>query len=720
MTRPTALLVACVCAIGAVSVVCGDKPTTPPPIAKESLPERDKLPTQDQFDECGKRSREMALASRVPFANPPEIHSGDGELKTTLTVTYAHNRIGNDRVYLRSYNGFLVGPTLRVQPNDRLSIRLANDLPDEPRPKAEHSNDPPHGANTTNLHTHGLHASPEDNGDNPLMAVPPGARQDYSIKLGRANGPEVAPHPPGTHWYHSHKHGGAAVQIGSGMAGALIVEGGLDEVKEIKAARERVMVFQQIPYWNSEPAKPGTLEGAKGFMRVRDWSRHLDRFTTINGLLKPVIELAPGEVERWRFIHAGLSARLNLQLRSVADDTKVLNLHEIAIDGIATGRLHPRPEIDLTAGGSSDVLLKAPDEPGEYLLIKLTDPNAQLTSDPNNKLATPDDAVARVVVRGPKHPMNLPDPKSLAGLAPYAPIEKVDGKRSLELGRLGELKDGKMAYPEPPVWTFDKKTFDPARTDHDPTVGTAEEWTLTCNNQLHPFHIHVNAFQVVSHLGKDGKEKLSAEQLKTGVWRDTVLIDKGETIRLRMRFEDFPGKTVLHCHKMDHEDAGMMQVVRIQPAPGKAREAKGAVVPPRAAPAWKLKDAKGAVHELKEFAGRRVVLVFFRGAACPHCVEQLQALAKRRKDFEAAGINVVAISSDPVEATAKDKAEWPFLVLADGGHEVFKGYGCYDRQPMHGVFAIDAGGRIHWQKVSETPFTDLDKILEVGERLPSK
>ena len=145
------------CLLSSVACVFGQEPPAGTPSTKEPDPERVQPPTSAQLQEFEHSSRAMALASRVPFTNPPEIHSGRGVLQTTLVVTYGNNRIGKDRVFLRSYNGFLVGPTLRVQPNDRLSIRLLNDLPPEPFAPPEHDiNIPPHGSNTTNLHTHGL------------------------------------------------------------------------------------------------------------------------------------------------------------------------------------------------------------------------------------------------------------------------------------------------------------------------------------------------------------------------------------------------------------------------------------------------------------------------------------------------------------------------------------------------------------------------------------
>ena len=83
-----------------------------------------------------------------------------------------------------------------------------------------------------------------------------------------------------------------------------------------------------------------------------------------------------------------------------------------------------------------------------------------------------------------------------------------------------------------------------------------EEWTLqNPSNVTHPFHIHINPFQVVA---------IGGVPLPQPEWRDTIDIPKnGGTVTIRSRFEDFTGLTVLHCHIIPHEDLGMMQSVNL-------------------------------------------------------------------------------------------------------------------------------------------------------------
>ena len=91
-------------------------------------------------------------------------------------------------------------------------------------------------------------------------------------------------------------------------------------------------------------------------------------------------------------------------------------------------------------------------------------------------------------------------------------------------------------------------------------LGGVEEWTLrTALTSLapnHPFHIHVNPFQH-TRIGPDGQPET--------VWRDTVLVRKGKPLTVRTRYVRYTGRFVLHCHMLDHEDQGMMELVEIVP-----------------------------------------------------------------------------------------------------------------------------------------------------------
>lgn len=145
---------------------------------------------------------------------------------------------------------------------------------------------------------------------------------------------------------------------------------------------------------------------------------------------------------------------------------------------------------------------------------------------------------------------------------------------------------------------------------------------------------------------------------------------------------------------------------------------------PVPAPEWVLPDVQNQSVSLKQFRGRPVVAIFYLGAGCLHCAEQLQKFAPSAEKFQAAGFDIVAISTDPQETLGdayKDlKDGFPFPLVSDAGLEVFRSYRCYDdfeKQTLHGTFIIDAAGLIRWQDISYEPFMDPDFVLEEAQRL---
>jgi peroxiredoxin len=217
------------------------------------------------------------------------------------------------------------------------------------------------------------------------------------------------------------------------------------------------------------------------------------------------------------------------------------------------------------------------------------------------------------------------------------------------------------------------------------------------------------------------------------IWRDTLLAPAGGSAVLRMRFRDWAGKTVLHCHIVDHEDQGMMKNIRILGSddllPAELWRAEGAELAsdrrlfrrqPVNAPDFDLPDADGTLHRLQEFPGKKVVL-FFRGSGCLACNAQLEAYRNAAAKFREAGVTLVAISTtspDDLRLALKKlgkNQKLPIALLADEKYETFDQYGCLDerdRQPLHGTFVIDAKGKIVWRNVDDEPFMDLKQVLE--------
>jgi peroxiredoxin len=143
---------------------------------------------------------------------------------------------------------------------------------------------------------------------------------------------------------------------------------------------------------------------------------------------------------------------------------------------------------------------------------------------------------------------------------------------------------------------------------------------------------------------------------------------------------------------------------------------------PYNAPVWTLSDGEHKEYSLNDYQGRPVLLVFYLGYGCSHCLEQLNLLASASKEFQIQGISVVAISSDGLEglakATEKRGKGFPFALLSDKSLKAFRAYRAYDdfeQMPLHATFLVDGRGKVRWQDISFEPFTDF-KFLEAESK----
>lgn len=504
-----------------------------------------------------------------PYRNSPVISSKDGSLDTTLVVKYTDEKstsIGGCQVKLRSYNGQLVGPTLRAKPGDVMHILLQNQLPLETPNEVEQQyqqeltnaviSTRPVSFNTTNLHVHGLHVSPAGNSDNVLLAIPPQNSFAYEIRIPRN-------HPRGTFWYHAHAHGSTAIQVGSGMAGALIIED--DETKIPGALREasrneKVMVIQTTLYNTSGkldnitttfPNGPGTWPDSK-------------RRATINGQLVPRFKMRPGEVQRWRVVDASFRESISLLLEQHA-------LHEIGTDGNYLGKVDSWPSgtpIVLQPGYRTDVLVQASRTPGIYRLMDgASSAGASLL-----QVAEPQNVLAEMVVEGQPMTMRLPASAEMAPLAPFPGVDlskKAVGVQQVVFKVGNEIERDPNKKPRH-YFHINYQAFQPQHV-RQLTLNAVEQWSVSTVGDPpgvphglppnpHVFHIHVNPFQM-TRAGPDGQPEV--------IWKDTLLVNPGETVTLFTTYLDYIGKFVMHCHILDHEDLGMMEVLEVvDPASG--------------------------------------------------------------------------------------------------------------------------------------------------------
>lgn len=576
-----------------------------------------------------------AVRAAAPIRNAElslDITMRDGQIYNPATGRF-------DQVSLRGYvdaNGtppgaYFIAPTIETRPGETVRMRLNNRL--DPQPGCTPPNiNTPHCFNSTNLHSHGLWVSPSGNSDNVLLTLRPQVKFDYEYAI-----PDT--HPAGTFWYHPHLHGSTALQVSSGMAGALVIRGnrlphmadGVVQTGDIDtllrhpdgtAWSERVIVFQQIQYACRDEAgkikthpdgtyrcDPGDVGGIEGYDQFGPgtWPKS-GRYTTLNGRVLPVFDDAvAGRPERWRLIHAGVRDTINLQflpLRAQAEPlpklaaehdawirrncvARPLAQAEIAVDGLTRAQTFTKPLNVLQPGYRSDVLMMF-STPGEYCVV---DAAAAATATVN-ALVESRQLLGLVRVNTGPSPI-VPLQEQLVGaaerwmpgdiraavvaglrdglkLAAFVPHPTITAQEVAASGSKGQKVEFNIDVSGPaPVFEVNGQPYDPD-TSRDLVLGQAEEWTLTSAFVNHPFHIHVNPFQIVSIKDPNGKEvsvtgepgdpQYAATQ---GLWKDTLFVKQGYTILMRTRYQRYIGEYVLHCHILDHEDQGMMQNVRV-------------------------------------------------------------------------------------------------------------------------------------------------------------
>ena len=525
-----------------------------------------------------------ALAALDTLPEAPRLTASGGLLSMDLTAKYAAQSldmaVSQTMAYpgksvktsttLRSFNGQYMAPTLVLTIGDTLRVKLINQLPANVKGQSKLSY--LNHQNSTNLHFHGLHVDPkEKNGvfgdyvvDTAEAGVLPGGTRQHQITLPPG-------HTNGIYWYHPHLHGSSNVQVSSGMFGAILIKDPNEKFLRPDIT-ERIIFVHKL--------------GLTAAGRIESFYDSLNTPASnflLNGAYQPTLVMRPGEVQSWHFINSSSFYPFNPvmdghTLQSYARDGNAFDgIFKPVNEGTSNQFGNQQwPGNALYPGNRLSVVIQASMSPGTYFLRSVSAPS----SDSN------DEIVARIVVEGAAVAAALPLASSLPRYADQKPI--TDAELASKGGKqrnlvLAILSKGDPLLPSPmpageewaipdgePVRSFFYGTsfvlgnvgagvklapFQSAvTTTQTVALKAVEEWTVnSLNSYPHPFHIHVNDSYVV---------KVNGEAV-TPFWADTLPVPPQGSITFRMRFSEFTGKYVWHCHALDHEDLGMMQLVEV-------------------------------------------------------------------------------------------------------------------------------------------------------------
>jgi FtsP/CotA-like multicopper oxidase with cupredoxin domain len=440
-------------------------------------------------------SRLSADSTGDTLIEPPVRASKDGLLQTGLQAKVVQHQMAGQTITSNVYEGMFPAPTLKMRPGDTIKIRLDNQLDQ-----------------LTNLHLHGFHVSPSGNSDNIFLHIQPGQIFDYEYHV-------PADHPAGLYWYHPHFHTLTTVQVFGGMAGAIIIDGGLDEIPGIAGARDRLLLLHATQIQSSGIPTEFFNRNQVSYLR------------TVNGQINPTFTIRPGELQRLRIgnISDGTWFRLKLDGHQMIQIAKDGNPYDVPV---------PRDEILMAPAERIEVMVRG-GAPGSYALRTL--PFDQ------GFAVNPDVVLATMVSQGdPVTPVELP-----AKLIPLKDLRTVQVDRRREISFQVLPRDD----PQRSNFLINSQLFDENRVDFVPLLNATEEWVLkNPSNVFHPFHIHINPFQVIS---------INGQPVDSHSYEDTVTVPwRGEVV-MRTQFLDYTGRFVFHCHILPHEDGGMMSVVEV-------------------------------------------------------------------------------------------------------------------------------------------------------------
>jgi FtsP/CotA-like multicopper oxidase with cupredoxin domain len=394
---------------------------------------------------------------------------------------------------------------------------------------------------STNMHFHGLNIAPtchQDDVINTIIQSGDPAFQ-YNIQV-------PANDAPGMYWYHPHPHGYSTTQVNGGASGAIILEGNLQGTEGLP---ERVLVLRQM-FQNPDSWLPGPNELTVNFQPA-----------TYPLAPSPIINVQNRQPEFWRVVNASTQAFLTLQIQFGSTPQQ---LQVLALDGIPLQAPIYQTEIDLPPAGRAEFIMPGlpTGQTGTFLTLgydsgPVGNPNpaqvlAGIVGGGAGKAANP----AKHAVRPPTHPLRF------AGLGSATPTTT----RSLYFSEQTIGSNGPTQYfitvagQKPRVFHMDDP---PAIVTN---IGAVEDWTIENHaGEAHAFHIHQLHFLVIAINGVPVQNPELLDTITIPTWSG---YGPYPSVTLRMDFRDpnIAGTFVYHCHILDHEDAGMMAKIQVNPS----------------------------------------------------------------------------------------------------------------------------------------------------------
>ncbi|MGH3589021.1 MAG: multicopper oxidase family protein, partial [Pseudonocardia sp.] len=459
-----------------------------------------------------------------PVARPVGVDPTGAELyRVTQSVAEAEILPGV-RTPILGYDGIFPGPTFETRRGRPVVIRHRNELPVP-----------------TVVHLHGGHTPAEHDGWPLDLVLPVGDTSDWTGHHGMV-GDNVAgerdyryptDQRASTLWYHDHRMDFTAPAVYRGLAGFHLVRDDEEDALPLPSGERELplMICDRAFAADGSFAYPGLDQGMRTLPGVEDeWMEGvLGDVVLVNGAPWPVHDVDAARY-RLRLLNASNARRYRLAL-TVPNGPNV-PLVQIGSDAGLLAAPVGHEAIEMAPGERFDVVV-------DFSVLPV---GTEVTMVNGLDGGRAGDVLRFRVVRKGADDSRVPE--RLAEVEPLVPRAGAT-ERTFRFGR-GDVGDHKG-------WTINGTSFDPNASLADIPLGEVEVWRFVTDVH-HPVHVHLAPFQVLSRGGgKPGR-------YDTG-WKDTVDLRPAEQVTLAVRFTDYPGRYVMHCHNLEHEDMAMMCVI---------------------------------------------------------------------------------------------------------------------------------------------------------------
>jgi FtsP/CotA-like multicopper oxidase with cupredoxin domain len=452
-------------------------------------------------------------------------------------------------------------PTLHVKPGDTLIVNVKNNLPAPASAASMAMAVSAHGAevcgaammdaSSMNIHYHGTNTAPTCHSDEVIHTlINSGQSFTYNIHI-------PSDEPPGLYWYHPHVHGTSEAAVQGGASGAIVVDGVQNVQPAVAGLPERILMIR-------DQAVPDALADAHD---APGYDVSVNYVPVLFPDYQPAtLSMKPNQKQFWRVVNASADTILNLQLQydSVPQVVQLVALDGVPVgsqNGTELGKLLPKTNILLPTAGRAEFIVTGP-PPGVKLarLVTLTVPTGP-DGDPDPQ---------RPLIAISASP-SATDPPSVAP----AITGKPGPQRFRSLSTEKATRERKIYFSEDNPNSKFFITVDGAkpalfRPDDPPNIvttqGSVEEWVIeNRSKENHEFHIHQIHFLFLERNGVPvaAQDQQMMDTVDIPFWTGS---GPYPSVRLRLDFRgadvgDFP----YHCHILEHEDKGMMAVIRVLP-----------------------------------------------------------------------------------------------------------------------------------------------------------